>query len=314
MKRYVQNQKGLSLLQVLLALTLLFFVLGGGWMIMAQGAKQLDIQKKSSDNRYTQKYTYNGDSELDGVEYELKDDPETVPCIIFDGNTQWSEVLKALGISNPQHEKIPANTTILIKGNLYLEQSNSNFGKRMFGVSEDSVKIYVEGHFFDANGGKISGVSVYVKGDFNHTNGGHVESSATVYVQGNHYKKNGSQGTQHVKSIETYESPNCVSDACEPTESYTFPKLPTKKEHTENFNNVKLLEGMLSIQLTKLHKNKDEYRILINANNYNNRDLTIYIILEDGRKVQIPKSINTSNQYFLDKFTGTPKSIYIEDC
>lgn len=114
--------------------------------------------------------------------------PNGKTCSIYSGSTNyWDTIRASLELPDP----IPANTTILIEGNLIIPN-----GKELVGVSKDNVSIYITGNLTVQHGGKVSGATLHVQGDFDHQSGGHIRDTSIVHVSGTHQLApgNSSQG------------------------------------------------------------------------------------------------------------------------
>ncbi|MEC2072274.1 PulJ/GspJ family protein [Alkalihalophilus marmarensis] len=104
--------------------------------------------------------------------------PDGKACSIYTGSTNyWDTIRSALDLPDP----IPANTTILIEGNLIIPN-----GKELKGISKDNVSIYITGNLTVQHGGKVSGATLHVQGDFDHQSGGHIINTSIVHVSGEH--------------------------------------------------------------------------------------------------------------------------------
>lgn len=229
------NPKGITVLELLIAMAILTFIIGGGFTVMAHGYKLFNNTQEKTDTRYTERIELETKSKGGTNTIELSSDSN---CLVYEGETNWSTILADLGLTKNK-EKVPANTTIYIKGNLFMDGNNKDNGKFMYGEGKDSVRIYVDGNFTTDSGSKVGGVTIHVRNTFYHKKGD-VESTAIIYT-GIYFKENSAKDNNNVFDARKsgyipYEVPKCGDD---------FP-LPPKPEYAVYANStITLKEGAI---------------------------------------------------------------------
>lgn len=291
------NTQGLTVLELLVALSLITFIVGGGFTIMTQGSKLFDTSNEQTNTRISEKLALRVSEDSSGIVWNPNNtcDPEKedcspptcdptvekcdiddqINCYSFVGNFSWDQIKSKLGLS--KNEKVPENTTIIIDGSLTTTHNNSSGGKHIIGANKDTVKIYINKDFSPSesnNGTQIEGVTIYVKGEYNKK--GHVKN-AKVINEDFILPKCNSDDDDEEEQIETPVNP--IDNNCLFFEGETrWSQIRTKLGLTNNNDRIPAnttiyidgnltMDGNSSNNGKKLYgESKDSVRIYVNGN------------------------------------------------